>query len=392
MSADWADMKIPRAIRDEMRKNLRRQQEIREGERRVRQDALPPPPVDPARLPIIFEEEAPYLIYGVTEEDIRAVLCQLPPGSLDGLREVRLCTDREDNPNPYRNRPPANTPKDELLVREPYTGRLRRELLPGLFASAILGTYKPSTAIIRLHAMVGETDPVLTLFWKVRVLETLVHEAAHHFDVTFRRGRSRWAAVDRDKEEAWVEQLQREQAREIIVPYIKTRYPAELDALDEWVERHGGTPFFAAHLIFLLQRPLLLLARSVLRGDDRETVRVNFARALHEHGVNDEAAAVLRSVYALRAEHPEALAVSACILNCDRTDHDEAERLCRRALALAPDCLEAWEVLVRGYAIQKRWREAAAACEDAISRTPAGDQPRRYFVSTLEEARSKLGD
>ncbi len=109
-------------------------------------------------------------------------------------------------------------------------------------------------------------------------------------------------------------------------------------------------------------------------------------------GANDHAAAALRSVYAVRPEHAGALAVSASILHCERTDHDEAERLCRRALAVDPGCLAAWDVLARGYAIQKRWHEAAIACQGAISHTPAGDRPRSYFVSTLAESHLRLGD
>lgn len=379
MAADWADEEIPKAIKAEMRKNWLRQQAIREGERRVRRSELPPPPVDPEHIPIIVEQQAPYLLYGATEEDIRAVLGRLPPGSLDGLREVRLCVHLVDG-------------KGASLVREPYTGHLRAEDLPGLFAPALLGTYHKSTATIRLYAFVGEVDPSLAMLWKIDALKTLVHEAAHHFDYTFRRGRSRWSTNDRSKKEAWAEQVEREQAREIIFPYVTTRYPAEMRALDEWIERHGGAPVPSYMLTRRYDRPLMILARSVLGGDDPETTRVGFARALHAVGANDHAAAALRSVYAVRPEHPGALAVSACILHCERTDHDEAERLCRRALEVDPGCRPAWDVLVRGYAIQKRWHEAAVACEGAIAHTPAGDRPPRYFVSTLGEAYLRLGD
>lgn len=380
LADNWSDREIPRAIAAEMRKNWLRQQAIREGERRVRQSEPPPAPVDPAQVPIIIEEEAPHLLYGVTEEDIREVLGRLPPGSLDGLREVRLCVDR------------GGDPKEAQLVREPYTGRMRGEYLPNLFAPEVLGSYHPSTATIRLYAFVGELEPCLTMFWKIEALKTLVHEAAHHFDRTFRRGRARWSTDERSKDEAWAEEIEQEQVREIVFPYIKTRYLAELDALDAWIERHSGAATFAVELAFLFRRPLMILLRSVLGGDELEATRVDFARALHEESANEQAAAVLRSVYAVRPEHAEAFAVSACILHCTRADHDEAERLCRRALELAPGCLAAWEVLVRGYAIQERWHEAAVACKSALFRTPAGDRPNRYFVSTLEEAHYRIGD
>ena len=119
LKADWSDPAIPRAIADEMRQNWLRQQAIRDGERRVRRrGALPPQPVSPEQVPIVIEDDAPHLRYGATEEDIRAVFRRLPPGSLDGLQEVRLCLDREDARRGTR-------------VRDPFIQRLRHELVPG---------------------------------------------------------------------------------------------------------------------------------------------------------------------------------------------------------------------------------------------------------------------
>src|SRR5262245_40446125 len=115
---DWADPEIPKAIVEEMRRNWMRQQAIREGERRVRRRGeRPPPPVTADSVPVVVADDAPYVFHAATVEDIRAVLERLPPGSLDGLREVRLCVDGEDS--------------EGALERDPFTGRLRIEIAPG---------------------------------------------------------------------------------------------------------------------------------------------------------------------------------------------------------------------------------------------------------------------
>ena len=378
--ADWADPAIPEAIAAEMRQNWRLQQAIRAGERRARrQGALAPPPVDPATVPIIVEHDAPYVFHRVTEEDIREVLRRLPRGSLDGLREVRLGLDDE-------------APLSDGYVPDPFLGRLRYEALPGMFATEIGGTYAPGTATIRLHAWLcqpgaaGALAPLL----RADALGTLSHEAAHHFDFTFRRGRSRWATNQAAKEEGWAERVERQGARAIIVPYLCERYPDEIDGLVRWTERHGGVAMSARELLLPARQAVHRLARSVLGAGDSITSRVTFARELHAVGGNDRARTIVAGVLAERPEEPRALAISACILQCERHGGDESEALCRRALATTPDCGAAWDVLVRGYAIQERWAEAARACEDAIAHTPAGRPPARYILTTGIEAHLRL--
>lgn len=379
--ADWADPAIPKAIAAEMRQNWLRQQAIRAGERRVRrQGALAPPPVDPATVPIIVEHDAPYVFHAVTEEDIREVLALLPPGSLDGLREIRLCVDGED--------------VEGATTRDPFTGRFRLQVAPGVFFTKVHGLYHQKDAIIRLHAYVGRPGPdnPLTLQYKSEALLTLVHEAAHHFDHTFRKRRSRWATGDRDKGEAWARKVEDEEAHKIVFTYMVKRYRDELTELSGWFERHAGVEVEPGWFVLFDTAPSRVLAWAVWRGDDIADARATIARALHRMCDHDRAQAVVDVVLAATPDHADALAVGACIRFCLKRDVELAEQLARRAVTLAPASVEAWDVLIRGYANHRRWPEAARACEDAIGHTPAGERPRWYFVTTLAEAHLRLAD
>src|SRR5262249_5817023 len=157
------------------------------------------------------------------EEDIRQVLNRLPWGSLDGLAEVRLCVYRGDA-------------EQEPRVRDPFTGRLRRQVVPGVFGPWILGRDHISTAIIRIHARLCEPNvpSAIALYLKVESLRTLVHEAAHHFDHTFRKRRPRWDLDEREKDEAWAERIEDEHARGIVIPYVLEQYRSECAELAGW--------------------------------------------------------------------------------------------------------------------------------------------------------------
>jgi hypothetical protein len=311
-------------------------------------------------------------------------LHRLPPGSLDGLQAIRLCVDH-------------SAARREPRVRDPFTGRLRHEIIPGVFASSVAGDYTRDTATIRLFAFLCDADALgpLALFFKMLNLRTLVHEAAHHFDATFRKARSRWDV--RDKNELWAERIEAEQATQIVAAYVGERYSSECRELRSWMKEHGGA---ALGPLVLLQegddahdtahRAFLALARAVRGGGDDEAARIRFARDLHHAGENDAARQAIKRVLARRPDAPAALAVSACIAQCVDRDYKTAAALCRRALAADPSCLEAWRTLVRGHAIQQQWQAAASACEEALPHVRAGEVGTWYLVETLAESHFRL--
>ena len=225
----------------------------------------------------------------------------------------------------------------------------------------------------------------------MQALRTLIHEAAHHFDHTFRKQRSRWATGERDKHEAWAERVEDEQAHELIAPYLRAHARERCAALAQWVaELAGARTRPLVELCGPSPVPVFGLVGAMHRGEPVVAARVAYARALHRAGHNDEATAVNDAVLAAHPDEPDALAVRACVVMCADQDYEGAERLVQRALAIAPGCMEALEVRVRSLATQERWADVARACADAIAHTPPGTKPRRYIVETLAEAEAEL--
>lgn len=386
--ADWSDAHIPIAIVDEMKGNIRRQRAVRESERRLRRPgATFVPPVHPDQVPILVDEQAPCIFHPASEEDIRAVLRRLPPGSFDGLQAIRLCVD--------------HTEGDAAWPRDPFIGGRRQELIPGVYASNSLGSYSRSRATIRLHAYLCDPATIapFALFFKLRTLKVLLHELGHHFDLTFRVGRSRWDVEDREKEEAWALQSENEPAADLLGPYIRERYSSECDALEQWMADHGGATFSVNGFLlderrWPLHRAFFTLARSVLAGHERDATRVAFARKLRDSGAWEPAEEIVRGVLANRPDDAEALAMSALLaMRKGRRDFETAESLCRRAIASDPTCLYAWQGLVRCLWMQEEWERTALACEEALSFIPVGDiQFGEGILVALVESRLLLGD
>jgi hypothetical protein len=149
---DFADPELQSELVRTARQNLQRQRAIKDHARAQRRRLdVPIPPLDPERVPILVSDEAPGSPRPVTEEDLRAVMRRLPPGSLDGLAAIELC-------------------------------------LGGAGAGAVQGAYAGTSQAIRLT--VGRMAPgapaVLAIVLKLSALVAFVRQAAHHFDHAFR--------------------------------------------------------------------------------------------------------------------------------------------------------------------------------------------------------------
>jgi tetratricopeptide (TPR) repeat protein len=263
----------------------------------------------------------------------------------------------------------------------------------------VLGRYDPKDAVIRIHAYLGEPDAVapFALYLKMLTLTVLVHEAGHHFDDMFRSSRSRWDVRDRESHEAYAMAEEREHSISIVAPYVYETYGRELRELEDWVALHSGVKILGLGLTegpgYELDLAIAALARSLHEGRNKDDVRVEFARALHRMGSNEEAAKIVAEVLEKDPDHALALAVQACIAACGERDFDRAESTCRRALARDPQCVDAWETLVRCFAIRESWGEAAVACEQGLasSRDPSL-RVLHYMLETRVEARLLLGE
>ena len=82
--------------------------------------------------------------------------------------------------------------------------------------------------------------PEAAVYLKLRVLHTFLHELSHHYDHTFRLHGDRWRKDDKRKVEGYAERRSHHLVRDVVVPYLRERYPAEHEAFQEWLVRHGG--------------------------------------------------------------------------------------------------------------------------------------------------------
>lgn len=387
LRADWSDPEARDAAVEEFRANLRRQYAVRTSERRLRREGRAhPPPLDVDRLPIVVEDEAPFVFHALGAEDIREIIGRLPPGSVDGLQTIRL--------RAARDRGEPSWPRD------PFTARHRLELLPGVYASSVRGWYQRSSRTVCIHAFLCEVPAVapFVVWLRLMALQTLLHELAHHFDGTFRVGRSRWDLRDRAKGEAWAERLGGEGNDMLARHYFRDHYPEECGRLQSWFETALGVglpPVMAVleseevELKYAFRR----LARQVVAGGDLAGARVTFARQAHRSGINDVASAVVEVVLAGDPVHPRALALKACLALCGKRDYEGCLASCRLALETEPGCAEALETVVRCHATAERWQDTADACERALQHLPVDERScSPYVLRTLVESRMLLDD
>jgi hypothetical protein len=214
-----ADVWLKRAIKSAVR-------EEREAPRRAE------PPVDPDAIPIRVLDEGEFVHYPASPDDLRAVMRALPPGTLDGLASVDLSLGASDQPRPG---------SIKGLEGDPFTGRPGREHPSGIFSGDHLAGYKRGR--IGVYAFVYDrTHPSRTV-WEVALradmLESLVHEVAHHDDRTRRFARGRWIMARKVVNERYARRLENEWADQYVLPYVREQYPEEVDALRGWLTEQG---------------------------------------------------------------------------------------------------------------------------------------------------------
>ena len=122
-------------------------------------------------IPIEVFDTGPFLHYPASIADLRAVLELLPAGVTDGIMGIELRSGRSEQ---------ADEAARCSCVPDPFTGRVGTQVLPGVFAGHILGTYMPRTARIHLFAYVYEPSLPDREMWELllrgHMLGTLAHE------------------------------------------------------------------------------------------------------------------------------------------------------------------------------------------------------------------------
>lgn len=404
---DYSDDSLKKGEMQKIWSNLSKKQRIKQGA--LAERSKPPEPLPealPDSIPITILDQGPYIHYPATPQDILEVMRRLIPGAVSGLKSIELYLGREMMEEMERA-DEGDCASGPQCAPDPYVSRLSHEYLPGVYRPRSLGVYHRRDASIQIAAYVY--DPALPqrergeALLKCHMLSTLVHEIAHHCDATRRVARGRWRMDDREKGEAYAEQLQSDWAHHVVVPYVQEAYPEAVQALLEWIETHSGVRVTLAMLMgdeeriderhYRYHDPIELAPFAfALESGDSAGARLCFVEALYRA---DHLELALNAAQKILTEDPtcvRALMLKGCALG-GMNRHDEAKALALQAIALEPAQYRAWEALTKAQGRLKQWTEAIKAAEESIRlRIAAGQALHPETMIIRSVARLKLGD
>jgi hypothetical protein len=323
-----------------------------------RRKGIPPTPA--GMVPIRVRDESDLVHYPASAEDIRSVLRALPQGVTDGLTAIELCLGEKDQ---SRHGDEEWTVPPEV---DPYVGRQGDEMLPGVFAGNVLGTYYPGQAKLRINAYVcgqDALDPVPVAFYlRMYMLMTLVHEVAHHYDFTSRTARGRWLAEARDKVEIYAERVQHDWFGKYVVPWLMRDYPDQWQAFNRWVQEKVGLELPVEVLLgdpratakgnritlqglFGTGHAFQEFVTTVQQGGDLQKARLDFAQGLHYAEHYESALQIIDLLRRADRDNIDALVLRADIFN-HMGRYEEALNVSNQVLQREPRWGEALETQV----------------------------------------------
>jgi tetratricopeptide (TPR) repeat protein len=360
-----------------------------------RRGNIPDSPVAVEAIPIYIHDESEFVHYPAGLDDLRGVMRLLPPGTVGGLSKIVLCLGAEHQ----RERPQS---REHGFEPDPFVGRLGVEMLPGVFAGRVSGTYFQESATIRLYGYVYDPDmpdrDLRELYLRLQMLSTFVHEVAHHQEEMTRIARGRWLAEPGEKSEQYARRMEYDWSREAVVRYLEQTYPEAVQALYEWMAYHGGV---AAPLSILTDDPAksIFHASSAFESLAREVdarkplieTRLQFARELH---YGEHYAEALESIALVLSDHPgdsEALTLQADIYE-HQERYEQAEALVEMVLARDPEYADAWNVRMDICRARGDWQRLEEAVTYAMKLYEPGGWQQRSAIKERICARLEIGD
>jgi tetratricopeptide (TPR) repeat protein len=311
---------------------------------------FPGTPVTSDEVAINFDRRNPFAHYPVTESDLRAILSMLPSGVLDSLNGISLSLGVE-----YQRDRAKEWPE-----RDPIIGRFGDEGLPGIYSGLILGVYFGYARRIQVYGFVS-AEPVAeqwALYLRLQMLSTLVHEVAHHEDLTKGRARDRWLGDDEHKLEWYAESRQLVWVETVVIPYLQETYPAEVAHLEDWMRQHVG----------------MVLSLRILAGDARIRAKPHGKYYWH-NTFGSSADAFEKFVRAMDAGQDVTEARLELAIGLHRAEElDYAQEIIALILAEHPDHIPA--LVRKGWICreQQRYEEAFHALEHAHGLEPANNK------------------
>lgn len=388
------------ATRRDLKRKRRIKRQVAEERRR------PAPPLagtDSATIPIEVHHAGPYVHHSASVEDLRAILRLLPTAATDGVTSIKLILAKEFMDEEYA---------DEHEARDPFTGRLSCNTLPGVYSGPCLGTYSRASGQIRLHAYVYDpmqlplTRRGCELYLRLRALCTFVHELAHHHDVVNRVRRGRWLTDRTEHAEWYAEKMEHTWTRQFVIPYLQATYAPDVKALLDDVEHFGGVrlplEFFAGDSRRTLRNGMTRFAfttdgafeswvAKLPACQNLAASRVAFAWELH---FADHYQTCLQVLARVLAEEPDLIAALICqgdtLVHLRR--HDEALALAQRVLIREPTNSHAWEICGDVCEDRQDWTGLLVNCDCWLAQVPIDSDSRFGAFQHRAVAYCGLGD
>lgn len=344
---------------------------------------------DPAAIPIIVEDEGPFVHYPATPDDLRAVMRRLPQGVCDGLTKIVLGLNTHEPEQEYDF--------GHDLTPDPYTGRLGQETVPGVWARWG-GYYLEETATIRLRALVYppelQNGEIKEYLCRLRFLSSFVFFIAYHHGYVRRSARGRWLQEDEDGIEKFASDLEYEWLHQVVVPYLEHAYPTQTRRLIEWVEQNGGVRLTLDQMagdprkcIFDIHHVLFFLAQWIEEEEADE--RYEFANFLHMCEFYDEALTVIEQLLREEPQDLEVLRLKAHV-RIEQGHPAEGRELALKLIEVDPDFADAWGELCYAAEELELWEEVIAAA----TREFELGKPKINYGALLPRIRARiaLGD
>lgn len=384
--------------------DLRLKRRVKKAAIRSHNLRLPEQPIHPDAIPIRVLDEGEFVHYPASPEDIRGVMCRLPPGVLDGLDAIVLCLGKEIHEEEYGD--PIDPDKND---RDPFVGRIGCQTLPGIWEGYSNGVWYilRGKAKIEIYAQVynpvemGERD-IWELALRFRMLCVLVHEIAHHRDFvdwTSRDGCQR----SEFRSEGYADKLAVQWAKDCVMPYMEERYPEMWAHLNYLTQECCGVSLSSlGHLLsWRVQGPGTgifgdswddYFEALTAGGDTRHLTktRLEFAKDLHYREVYGLSMEIIEGVLNENPSNAEALVLKADIY-VHQGKLSEAEAITRQVLEKNPWNEEAWWFLQLSLRHRSSWRQLVESSTEALHYCQ-DDKWRQDFLENLVTASLYLGN
>jgi len=353
-------------------------------------------------LPIETDVQSEYLYFPASEQDIRALLERMPQGLIDGLDKITLTLGKYEQKSP-----------EEVFYaepeRDPYLGRLGYEVFGNIYRPACLGTYFLNLNEIKLYGYIYdpaiESRALWDLYLRLHMLQTFVHELAHHYDFTNRIARGKWRMDDVDKGEIYAETVAHDWTREYIIPYLQETYSTQCKQFDTWITQNAKVLIDLSLLagdcrsttknntirissLFKTSCAFEEFVQDILSGNDSVASRVGLARELHYSEEYKISLEILDVVLSENVKNIDALALYGEI-NEHLGNYSEAIEYAKKALRLDKTDINAHHVMCDSYAGLEQWESSLKWARKGLS--VADDKlAYRLFLRDKALAESKL--